>query len=130
TTPSFTLTGNAMLTFRAGAWDSSKESTSLTLTSDDATFTTSSFTLKRGYFSDYTTTVTGSGSVTITFEGSGRFFLDEVKVSAVATQIVEMPKTAAQNSRIYTLDGRFVGTSLETLPKGLYIVGGKKVVKI
>ena len=30
---------------------------------------------------------------------------------------------------VYTLDGRFVGSSLTTLPKGIYIVNGKKVVK-
>lgn len=30
---------------------------------------------------------------------------------------------------IHTLDGRSVGTSLESLPHGIYIVGGRKVVK-
>lgn len=31
--------------------------------------------------------------------------------------------------RVFTLDGRFVGTDINTLPKGMYIVNGKKVVK-
>ncbi len=34
-----------------------------------------------------------------------------------------------KNARIYTLDGRLAGTDLGALPKGLYIIGGKKVVK-
>lgn len=33
------------------------------------------------------------------------------------------------DSRIYTLDGRYVGSSLQDLPRGVYVVGGKKVVK-
>lgn len=33
------------------------------------------------------------------------------------------------NKRIYNLQGAYVGTSLQDLPKGVYIVGGKKVVK-
>lgn len=33
------------------------------------------------------------------------------------------------SDRIYNLNGQFVGTSLDILPKGLYIVNGKKVMK-
>ena len=32
-------------------------------------------------------------------------------------------------ARIYTLDGRFAGTDLHSLPRGIYIVNGKKVVR-
>lgn len=31
--------------------------------------------------------------------------------------------------RIYTLDGRYVGTSFDTLPNGVYVIKGKKIVK-
>ena len=31
--------------------------------------------------------------------------------------------------RIYTLDGRFVGTDINALAKGMYIVNGKKILK-
>ena len=34
-----------------------------------------------------------------------------------------------KTDNIYTLDGRKVGNSLERLPSGIYIIGGKKVVK-
>ena len=30
---------------------------------------------------------------------------------------------------IYTLQGQYVGTDLSPLPSGIYIVGGKKIVK-
>ena len=37
------------------------------------------------------------------------------------------PLTGAQ--RIYTLDGRYVGTSFDTLPSGIYVIKGKKIAK-
>ena len=50
----------------------------------------------------------------------------------VATGIggVEAPATQEQNAPIYTLDGRFVGIQLSCLPKGIYLVNGKKKVKL
>ena len=33
------------------------------------------------------------------------------------------------DARIYTLDGRFVGTDISKLPHGIYLQGGKKIVK-
>ena len=50
----------------------------------------------------------------------------------VATGIggVEAPATQELNAPIYTLDGRFVGTQLSRLPKGIYLVNGKKMVKL
>ena len=37
-------------------------------------------------------------------------------------------KTGIGDGRIYTLDGRFVGTSTDGLPKGIYIVNKKKII--
>lgn len=47
------------------------------------------------------------------------------------TSGVITPTTPAfkTDDNIYTLDGRNVGTSLEQMPKGIYIVRGKKVVR-
>lgn len=44
---------------------------------------------------------------------------------------IQQIKTDAQSSvaRIYTLDGRCLGSSLDKLPKGVYVVNGRKVVK-
>lgn len=44
---------------------------------------------------------------------------------------IEQPESATENNneeRIYTIDGRYVGTNLKALPKGVYIKGKKKVV--
>jgi immune inhibitor A len=37
-------------------------------------------------------------------------------------------KAGIGDGRIYTLDGRFVGTSTDGLPKGIYIVNKKKII--
>lgn len=44
-------------------------------------------------------------------------------IKAIRTINIECDK------RIYDLHGRYVGTDLNILPKGIYIVGGKKVIK-
>ena len=44
---------------------------------------------------------------------------------------IEQPESATENSneeKIYTIDGRYVGTNMNALPKGVYIKGKKKVV--
>lgn len=47
------------------------------------------------------------------------------------TGIDDLQQDKALNGaqRIYTLDGRYVGTSFDTLPNGVYVVKGKKIVK-
>ncbi len=129
TTPSFQLAGSAELTFRAGAWNG-KDSSSLEIVSEDVTINPSSFTMEKGSFSDYTATIHGRGNVKLKFEGGGRFFLDEVKVMATTTKVREIQTEPTHTGRIYTIDGRYAGTDLKVLPKGLYVMNGKKVVKI
>lgn len=34
-----------------------------------------------------------------------------------------------QKDGVYTLEGVYLGTHVESLPRGVYIVGGKKIVK-
>jgi hypothetical protein len=61
----------------------------------------------------------------------GRFFLDEVLVvdpNTTAIQSVSAHKDI-KTTRIYTLDGRYVGTDPDLLPRGMYIINGKKIVK-
>lgn len=85
TTPSIPLTGNGVLTFKAGAW--SGDATTLKLSATGATLSVSSVEMSnKGEFTDYKVNITGAtGDVKITFESNvakkGRFFLDEVVVS-------------------------------------------------
>lgn len=50
-------------------------------------------------------------------------------VNDVAAGISTINADSNRSCRIYTLDGRYVGTDFSTLPRGIYIIGGKKVVK-
>ncbi|MBM6993250.1 MAG: M6 family metalloprotease domain-containing protein [Prevotella sp.] len=54
-------------------------------------------------------------------------FLTHVATTGISQpDVTTLPSTS---DRIYTLDGRFVGTSVDALPHGIYIRGGKKFVK-
>ena len=56
-------------------------------------------------------------------------FKNEVKnriPAGISSMIVDQQK---DNSSIYDLHGRYMGTDLNALPKGVYIIGGKKIIK-
>lgn len=56
-------------------------------------------------------------SIDLTYDGtSGPSAITEVKTGGEAA------------TRVYTISGQYVGTSTEGLARGLYIVGGKKIV--
>ena len=131
TTPTFTIEGTAKLTFKAGAWNAQKDGTELKLQATGATLSISEITLEKGKWNDYEVTLTGSGDVKVTFEPTLRFFLDEVLVvKADDTDCIQTVKPqTTTTTRIYTLDGRYMGTSKNALPKGIYVMNGKKFVK-
>lgn len=72
-----------------------------------------------------------------TMKGFRAYFLVPKSTSAAAlnlsfgdaTGIDGVAADAEKNVKVYNVNGQYVGTSLEVLPKGLYIVGGKKVLK-
>lgn len=87
TTPKLGInTSTAKLSFKAGAWDGSKENTTIKVTANNGgTVDPSTITLKKGEWTDYTCTISGATeNTTITFaaiqEKGNRFFLDEVMV--------------------------------------------------
>ena len=132
TTPAITLNGKGKLTFKAGAWNASKDGTQLLVESENATIVPSIFTMQRGEWTDFTATIEASGSFYITFTPGQRFFLDEVKIvseTATGIETLQTANAAQKTNRIYTLDGRYMGTRREVLPRGIYIIGGKKVVR-
>ena len=88
TTPALTqLSGDAILSFKAAAWNSNSESTILKLSiSGGGTLTQTSVTLVKGAWTTYEVTITdGTPSSKITFEAvnaaNNRFFLDEVMIT-------------------------------------------------
>lgn len=50
-------------------------------------------------------------------------------VHDTTTGIKGIEHTGATTKRIYTLDGRYVGQDFNALPHGIYIIGGKKIVR-
>ena len=45
------------------------------------------------------------------------------------TAINEVVSESDVDNRVYSIDGRVMGTSLDNLPQGIYIQGGKKILK-
>ena len=127
TSPSFAVDGTGTMTFMAAPFGA--DGTTLNLSVSNGTISPATVTMKAGEFTNFTATITATGNVKVTFTPAKRLFLDEVLVvdpNATAIQTVTTPKTT---TRIYTLDGRYVGADPNLLPRGLYIIGGKKIVK-
>ena len=86
TTPSIGSAGTLILTFRAGAWNTNSEGTTLKLSVSAGSINPSSVTLTKAAFNTYTATITNATAATkITFEAentsNNRFFLDDVIVT-------------------------------------------------
>jgi hypothetical protein len=128
TTPAFTLNGSTTLTFKAGAWNSKDDLTTLDVTASGATIDPAQVEMVKGAFTDYTMTITGTGNVEITFAAlKGRFFLDEVLVvDPTVTAISDIPVEVKTNT-VYDLQGRRVDAFRSG--KGIYIINGRKVVR-
>lgn len=84
TTPKLIFTGDATLTFRAGAWSGDAKTLNISITS--GTLSQATVTLEDGAFTVYSISITGvTSNPKITFSGKqaskSRFFLDDVVVT-------------------------------------------------
>ena len=103
-----------------------------TLTLSTAAGTLGTYTLVNNKWNEITADITGSGSTKLTFTTNGRLWINEVSITALlGTGIDNVVNENARpaDNRIYTLGGQYVGTQLSSLPKGIYVMGGKKIVK-
>ena len=137
-TPAITLPGDTLtMTFRVACWDATKEGTRLEVSAEGnqaVIVGNNDFTMQKGKWTSYTLRIVGTGSCRILFSPSKRFFLDDVVIkklhpsptTAIRKTVIALPWS---NGAVYTIDGRYVGTDLNALPHGVYIVGGKKVVR-
>ena len=132
TTPSFTVNGKAVLSFKAGAWNTSGDGTTLNLSVSNGTISPSSVTMKKGEWTDYNVTITANGNVKTTFKASKlRFFLDEVKVTDASTSGIREIEGSRSSSIVayYTLGGIQVATPSSGIYLARYADGTiKKVV--
>lgn len=129
TTPSFSIDETAILTFKAGAWNAANDGTTLKLEADNATVTPSEFTMEKGAWTDFTATITGQGSIRLTFTPQNRLFLDEVRVTKAASPSgIQSVSTTTQQpyQGTYDLQGRHIDENL--LKKGIYIKNGRKFI--
>lgn len=150
--PSFTLRGDtATLTFKAACWNATRDKPLLTVdvVGGNARLVEDgdNMALPKGEWKDFTLHIVGSGSVRLLFDHAYRFFLDEVLVTGktssgkkdnpdnpnepdpstgIVSPIVPSDKSS---HHIYTITGQYVGTNLDSLPHGIYIVDGKKVTR-
>lgn len=132
TTPSFTVNGKAVLSFKAGAWNTSGDGTTLNLSVSNGTISPSSVTMKKGEWTDYNVTITANGNVKTTFKASKlRFFLDEVKVTDASTSGIQEISASRSSSIVayYTLGGIQVAVPSSGIYLARYADGTiKKVV--
>ena len=132
TTPVLELNGNYLLKFKAAPYIGDGNEITVSFTNGEGEIETSKFTMREGVWQAFSTNITVNGNVQITFTPSKRFFLDKVCVTtegATGISDILMDEEWNTNGRIYSIDGRYVGTDFNSLNKGIYIVNGKKIVK-
>lgn len=150
TTPSIDLSaGDAVLAFKAGAWNGTNEKTSIIVSVDNGKLayngkvaSKQTITLKKGEFSDYSMTISGGTSSTkITFtaieDNNNRFFLDEVMVSKVAAAeptytaqtLTFIAKDRADYYATFSSDKVTFITSKHVIPYVVTVANGKVDMK-
>lgn len=133
TTPEIAIDGSAKLTFKAAPWTGDGVNLAVTVIGEEATIDQSVFTMAPNQWTECSATISGKGNIKLTFRAAkNRFFLDEVLVVPVNTDGIEEIKaetTDIADKRIYTLDGRYIGTDIDKAGKGIYIIGGRKYIK-
>ena len=136
TTPTIQLNGKAELTFRAAAVIPATNP-KISIAIEGAATLNVEADMKTAAFTNYSLELDINGPVTFTFSSdAAAFILDEVKVtSSVSTGIDNVITVTGTDgirpadNRIYSIDGRYVGTDDTKLGKGLYIRNGKKFIK-
>ena len=138
TSPSFTLTGDtATLSFRAACWNGTKDGTGLVvkINGNGAILNVKAdtvLTMTKGAWQTYTMKLTGKGTASITFSPDKRFFLYDVLVTIpdkpTAIKAISVDSRTA-DGHYYSLSGIDMGADKHSLPKGIYIINGRKVVK-
>lgn len=135
TSPEFELDGQATITFVAGSIRPATNPVISLSVTGSATLSGTQASLDYK-MTQYRVNITGTGKVKVTFSSNAKaFFLDEVRIMPVTATGIDgvtvQPGVADKlaDNKIYSIDGRYVGTDATQLPKGMYIRGGKKFIK-
>ena len=130
--PTFTVAGTTRLTFNAAPWGDETTRITVLTGNSDVTIEQQTFNLVPGTWTRCETNLIGTGDVSLRFTpSSNRFFLDDIKAEVITTAIrtPAQPSANHHSADIYDLQGRHLGSEPKPLPHGVYIIGGKKVVK-
>jgi hypothetical protein len=74
----------------------------------------------------YEITITEDGKTSISEQ---KWMDDTSSTTGISSVKTNNGTNATKSATIYTLDGRNLGTNPSALPKGIYIINGRKVVK-
>lgn len=135
--PSFTVSGDATMTFKAAPWGQESTTLRVEVLGTDGTNAVvfdndiNNFQLSTEQWTSCTLDFNHEGVVKLAFYPSkNRFFLDEVSVQKpVSSGISEVERKPLASPMIYNISGIAVGKDFNALPKGIYIVNGKKIIK-
>lgn len=130
TSPEFTLTGaDATIAVVMAPWAESSDQVSIYL--NDQLLRT--VTLPAAQWTTVSIDAKATGACRIRLVPTGRLWVNSLTVTEhVSTSGIEWVTTdsaAKRISRIYSLDGTYVGHDFSSLRPGVYIVNGKKIVK-
>lgn len=131
TTPAFTVEDGQQVTIKFKAAPFGSDDTALTLSTDNGKLGDTQFTMVKDQWTDFSTTLSATGETHLTLTAK-RFFLDEVEITASSNTGISntfTPAAKAVKEGVYSLSGVYLGTSAATLPHGVYIINGRKVVK-
>lgn len=124
TTPLFKVVYPVTATFRLAPWNTGTEkSVDFYLSETFLKYVE----LEAGHWTEISFEITESGTYYFGLLTSGRLFIDDFKlVRPKSSGIETIESTRRQRQGVYTLQGLYMGTDTQGLPKGIYIVGGKK----
>ena len=134
-TPLFYVEDGSTISFKAAAWGNEDGRLTVASLNPKVQLSKIMFVLPNRTWQTFMLTVKGSGLLRLSMRNAQRrFFLDELLVKRPATSSITDIPTAqpahhATSGRIYSLDGVYLGTDINVLGKGVYVVDGQKVVK-
>jgi len=132
--PEFTAQQGAVLTCLAAPWSEEECTMTVSFIESQSGLETvlGTFDLVENRWKTCEMKLNVSGAGKLKFASSSRQFLDEVRVSKPVTDgigNIVSAKDKVSDKRVYSIDGRYLGDDLSKMGRGLYIVGGRKVVK-
>lgn len=132
TSPVISLPGSCTLYFRSVPFGEDNSSLMLEVVEGNASLGLTRFDLTNKQWQAFNVKVDGTGDVRLKWTSDKPFFIDKICVSSDVANVIEnkwVDRLKKKDGRIFGIDGRFVGYDYGKLPKGIYIIDGKKVVK-